>query len=1003
MYVNLHAHSVYSKDGFGPMETMVQRSKELGLKAMALTDHGTVSGFIEFKQLTEQYDIKPIFGIEGYLSPDPNADKIRTNHITILARNKVGYSNLIQLNNRSHEQMIVKRGNLKFPLITFADMKEFREGLIVLTGCPASMLYDGDYDYAATYVENLIRIFGDENVHPEIMFTLDGHDYHTRPLQVAAEFGLEPVITNDTHFTYKEDAENHMICTSIRSRAVTGSDYSYDNRYLYVKSEDEMREDALKHIDISTWNWCLNTVSKIADTVEDINLKHDVVVPYVSDEELKQFKDILNKKLEEYIRRNSEHKNLATQRFQKEVKIIDDFDFWSYFYIINDMVWYCHKHNRFTTARGSAGGSFLIYLLGIFDVDPLRYNLLFERFLNAARKDYPDVDLDVDSTFREQLVQYCEERWGLKSVNTTITFGHRSLIRDLSSYLEIEHDTVIWLQDLDPGSDEFAKYTKDNPAFARLYEMMIDQPKTVGTHAAALASIENDLPIPVEAWGNSLGIAFSESGMLKVLSYIGGLKFDVLGLNTLARLFNMYELTGVLPPEDIDSDFPAEIFADGKTLGIFQFDGSAGIQQMCRDIKPKSLEELATINSMYRPGALDAGTAEHYLEYKKKPRKFHPDIDPILAPTYSVIVYQEQVMDIYATITGEGLEGADIARRILSPKNPKMLENPKWQKDAKEVKENFFAKGLERKYSKKLLEDLWSELITHSRYSFNKSHSIGYAAIAAKQAWYKKYHPSAFYIATLNALLEDGKTDQMQDYVYYLALEGITVRPPSVVHSSDKFVLNNNEIYLPITVVKWVSERSLEALNALKAIINNEPYSMTINGEDYYTQLVQNLHKYNITEINADGIALLSKGHIWNKRAKENLYLVGALDDLPGDLTKLVNCDILDRQDQTQCHIDSMTVTLVTDKIMQYKRHADKHSMIFGFITKKIRKTNRSGKPVVILVLTDNTYIRFYEWHEDTVNDIIKLEVGTPVIAVVNEWGYLQFYKDGKPRINKAF
>lgn len=1003
-FTHLHNHSVYSKDGLGPVETMVSRVKELGMSSLALTDHGTLSGVVEFDMACEKYDIKPIYGIEGYISLNPGDDKIRVNHITILSTTKQGFSNLVELNNRSHTNMI-KKGAIKFPLMSFKDMKELRSGLVVLTGCPASAIYDSDFDYAVHYVQKLVNIFGDEHVHPELMFVMEGHDYHSRPLQLAAELGLSPVITNDSHYTYAEDANIHMICTGIRSRAVSGSDYSYDNKELYIKSPDEMFNAGVKTIGKENTQWCFDTIESIVDSVEKIDLTHEVVVPFVSEEDLAEFRQLLISKLNLYKKRFPNSAELAQKRFDREVAVIDQYNFWSYFYIVNDITYYCTKNDRFATARGSAGGSFIIYLLNICQVDPLRYNLMFERFLNPARSDYPDIDLDVDSTFRSQLVEYCQNRWGLKPVNTTITFSHRSLVRDLASYITISED-VQWLQDIGEESDEFHTFLDNNPEFARAYELMLDQPKTVGTHAAAMASIENDLPIPVEQWGNDLGIAFSESGIRKVLSRIGGLKFDILGLNTLGRLYQMFKLSGVLPPEDIDAEFPSEIFCEGKTLGIFQFDGSAGIKQMCIDVQPKSLEELATINSMYRPGALDAGTAEHYMEYKLNPRKFHPKVDKILEPTYSVIVYQEQVMGIYAEVTGEGLEGADLARRILSPKSPKVRDDPKWKKEIKRVEKQFFTKGKENGYPEETLKALWSELITHSRYSFNKSHSISYAYIAAQQAWYKLHYPKIFYLATLSALLDDNKNDQMQDYIYLLSLEGIEVKPPCVVNSTQGFSLKDDELYLPITVVKHISERSVEALNFLKLYLENKhnefDVSSSINGEVYYQSLLEKLIKNNVTELNTKSFALLSKGHVWNKRAKENMVMIGGFRNLPGDLTDLIDYGIMEEHNVTQSQIQAMDVTLVTPKMLKYKKHAEKNNQVFGIIVKKLRKQNRNGTPVVVLKLTNNLYVRLPESKEEYVESFVKLDVGTPIICSTNEWGYL-LWNNKLPRIQYAY
>lgn len=1011
-WTSLHTHSVYSKDGTGDWELMVKRAKELGQNYLALTDHGTVSGFVNHYSVCKENDINPIYGIEGYISPDLNAKKVITNHITILAQGKGGYENLIALNNASH-QRIVQKGSMKFPVMMFEDFKQFRQGLVVLTGCPSSMLYHDDEDIAYGYVENLVRIFGDDNVYAEMMFVREGHDNHSRPMQIAAELGIGTVITSDTHYAMDGDASVCVLNAGIRSRITKNPDYTYDYEGLHLLSAEEIVTKATKHISEEEVASAFSNIQHIVDGVEPVELESEVVVPDVDEESLDGFKALLRRKLDEYCANNPSLSDTARLRFQTEYDVIDTFDFWKYFYIVNDMVYFVRSNDRFSTARGSAGGSFIIYLLDICSVDPIKYNLLFERFLNTSRKDYPDIDLDVDSRFRPELVKYCEERWGLASVNTTITFAHRSLVRDISKEFDIDFETSRWLQDIGGLSDDFLEYCDEHPEFAHAYNLMIDQPKTVGTHAAAMASVNNDLLIPIEAWGNSLGIAFSESGTIKALSKIGGLKFDVLGLRALASLYKMYQTTGVLPPKDIDSDFPAPVFCGGKTLGIFQFDGSAGIQQMCVDVQPKSLDELATINSMYRPGALDAGTAEHYLEYKKNPRKFTPEIDAILEPTYSVIVYQEQVMDIYAYVTGEGREGADIARRILSPKTIKALKDPKWQVSVKEVQNNFMTKGREQGIDNKVLVQIWAELYTHSRYSFNKSHSINYAHLAAHQAWYKLNYPTEFYLSTLNALLEEGKSKNMQSYIWTMYKEGYTIKPPHVIKSSRMFELQDGELYLPITVVKNVSPRSLEALDYLKAYVNgtDDDFIANViketdnfakakkngtNDATYFALVRERFDTENVTEVNTKSLSLLSSKATWNKTCKENLFALGAFDGVPGELTDLVSEDMLDEElEYVMTQATRMNVTIPTQRFLKYEAYAKSQGYIYGIIIKKQRKLTKKGVPVVEFKLTGNQTIRLYESQFEYI-EYLKLQPGMPVMAQVNDWNYLIFVPERK-------
>jgi DNA polymerase-3 subunit alpha len=1032
-YTSLHNHSPFSIDGFGPYETMIKRAAELNIKSFAITDHGTVAGIPLHYELCQKYNVKPIFGVEAYLVLDKNAQKIKTHHITLLARNRIGYENLIGLNNLAHSQMIQK-GAIKFPVLQLSDLKSYRDGMIALTGCPASMIYYPEYDLAYGYVKALTRIYGEEHTFAEIMFSLDGQDFHTRPQQIAAELGIETVITNDTHYTYAEDATLQMDCNEIRARARSGKGYRYDSSLLYLQSAEELFDKAQDIIGTEATERAWVNMDTISNMVEDIDIRGEPTLPSVEHYEIADMQNYLQEQLEAYKLKYPQRAEIAQKRFETEDKIVSDFGFYDYFYIVSDIAKFVRDNGRYVTARGSASGSFIVYLLGICQADPLVYGLLFERFLNIARADYPDIDLDIDRSFRDEVIKYCEETWGLLPVSTIITFGHKSLVKDLQKPHKIDPDVANDLANADPDGQFFADYCNEHPDFGRAYNMMIGQPKGIGRHAAAVVSVNTELPLPVENWGNEPTIAYSESGLQKTISFIGGVKVDILSISALEILRRLYDITGVLPPEDIDSDFPSDVFCNGNTLGIFQFDGSAGIRDMCIDVQPHNLEDLAVINSMFRPGALDAGTPEHYNEYKLKPRKFDPRIDPILAPTASVIVFQEQVMQIYAVVTGEGLEGADIARRVLSPKSVKKLDDPKWKKQASQVKEEFFKKGKDNNFKTAVIEQLWDELITHSRYSFNKSHSIAYALLAAQEAWYKMRYPTAFYLANLNTLLDKGDHEKMQGYILAMVREGVVVKPPSVIHSSTIFEMKDNEIYLPITVVKYVSDRSLEALTFLKTYIrkvkdyietlrkyylelefgNNDEVTLElpelhieplpINGEEYYNQLFKKLTKHKVTEVTTESLALLSKSSVWNKRCKENLYLVGALDGVPGDLTKLVSDDILTRQVGTiEESIKFMNVTIPTPKVIEYERMAERKGYTFGIIMKKIKKQTRKGVPVTMYIMTDNAVLRVYNNKLSDLLEYLPIDVGMPVICSTNKWGYLQYYENGLPRIAKAY
>ena len=986
-FSHLHVHSTYSKDGYGSHELLVKRAKDIGTKYLALTDHGTLSGVISHEQYCNQYEITPIYGNEMYLTIDDVSDpsaKIKANHITVLSVNQKGYRNLVAVNNAAHKR-IIQRGNIKFPVSLYKDFKGKTDGLVVLTGCPASLTFHKDYDVAAMYVETLIRMFGEENVFAEIQFTLAGQDFYTRPLALASEFGLESVLTNDTHYPYEGDGDLHMMCTRIKSRATTGSDYSYDSSQLWLKTPQQMWDDAVPHLGEELTERCISNIELITSRVESFSLGAEPKLPVVAPEKVEKLKALLLSLHEQYCLANPKFKEEAVERFEKEFSVIDGLKFWEYIYIVNDIALFARTDGRLSAARGSAAGSYLLYLLEITTVDPLKYGLLFERFLNVERgESLPDVDLDIAGTFRQEVLNYCYEKWGLLQVNTIMTFQHKSLVNDLAKELGIDKDISDRLASIDPDDPEFVKYKNTNKEFGRAYDGMIGTNKTVGKHAAAVASINiSGQPLPIEQWGNEPGIAFSESGSVKSLSRVGGVKFDILGIDALDKLARMKRLTNVEPPNDPDAEFPKEIFCSGKLTGIFQF-GSSGIRDLTIDVQPVGLEDLTTINALYRPGSLDAGTTEHYVEYRTAPRTFHPDIDKILKPTYSVIVYQEQVMAIFAKITGTGLAGADLARRVLSPKSIKQTKDKKWQKKNEAVRKEFFTKGKANGYSKDLLDHLWDELKTHSRYSFNKSHSAVYADLARRQAWYKLNYPMEFYLATLNALLEAGHSEQMQDYLWEIVKEGYEVVAPSILYSSTKFEVQGNQIYIPLTVVKFFSERNLEALNWLKNYFNGitEIPENSINGEDYYLYVTNKLNEKNVTTFGAEALSFLSKGHTWNKRVKENLAKLGAFRGIDGSEI-LYDQDVV-KNNPFKLQTEAMALIVPDKWYIEREKIAKDRGVTFGIVKKKINKTTKRGFPVVVYLLSGNNVIRFNKDNDPA------FSIGTPVVADTNEWGYVQ-------------
>ena len=821
-FVHLHCHSEFSQDGMGKIEDLIEHVASLGQKALAITDHGVLGNLVQHYLNCKKHNIKPIFGCEFYLRYQED----KTNHITIIAKNKTGLNHMIEMANASWSNIHRNR-----PCITPDMMAEYNKGLIVLTGCPSSALFMNDYNYGYNYAETLVKFFGRENVYGELMFTMDNKElYYNRVVDVSAELGIKTVITNDCHFAKKEYADYHPKLTVARK----GFDYSSES--LYVMSGDEIYSKAVEYIgeDNLIIQQSMQTSVDIANSISKINLESEPELPYISPEQLAELKEYLLTQLElDSVNQQDSQDRLV--RFNTEYEVFESMNFLDYLYIIYDLAQFCHQEKMFISLRGSGGGCYLIYLLGIADVDPIKYGLLFERFLNTSRKDYPDVDLDIETLQRERVLEYLQEKWGMVGVATYARYSHKSLIHDIFRVFEdIEVEKISGYTSLIKLEDQICEYEEmeENPPFQALvsvypeieifYNVCIGQIRQSGKHAGAVGSTNTKIKLPLEN-----GIISLTEGNDKELSKIGVVKLDMLGIRELDRQRAMFNLTGVMPPTNPE-DYPLEIFENtfqkGKMLSFFQVDASDGIRDLTISIQPSHYNDIVAAISLYRPGALDAGTAQIYGKLKNTgARKIHSEIDKLLTDTYGVIIYQEQVMAIYSLITGTGLAGADLARRILSPKSVKRLSDPQWIEEKDEVHKEFITLGLENGWQQNLLDELWAELLTHTRYSFNRSHAAAYGFHALKDAWYLYYYPTEYYTALLQIDIHNGNKDA-QKILYYAVQDGIDIKLPNINISSDTYEVKDGSIYLPLQTIYRFGDTSVKYLIETRSMLKDNKF-----------------------------------------------------------------------------------------------------------------------------------------------------------------------------------
>ncbi len=700
-FVHLHQHSEFSADGLRSIDKMIDIIAAKGFAASALTDHGSLAGAVSFYLGCKRQNIKPILGVEGYVEFDGEMG-----HITVIADGNDGWKSLVALQNKAHQQPIGKQ--LK-PAFTIDQLIQHSNGLVVLSGCVASPFHRLPYTEAKSLGCRLKSVFGPK-FFIEVMTVGDSPDLWERPLQLSQDIGAKLVLTNDVHFPLQEDAPIHTVLTRIKSA------YDYSSEELWMKTRNEL-EARCKMLGVSfDYQDAMDRAVNIARLIQSPTLENKPMLPFIQDAD-KTLREMVANAI---VTLDPSIRHQYSERAAYELDIICGMGFPTYFLILQDIVTYAKSvHVRVGSGRGSASGCLILYLLGITEIDPIKYNLSFDRFLNKHRVGMPDVDIDFDSERRQLVLDYAHKRWGAFPVATYGKWQHASLVHDLSSYFHLDRDLEVKAADEGVGSQAFTDLVARDPLIKQSYDAMLGQTKFRGLHAGGVVIVDDTLPLPFERTKDrDLAVAFTH-GESDELGKIGAVKFDLLGLSALSVIRRLEERFKVEAPKDIpDGDKTFDIFKTGDLSGIFQFDGSDGIRRMTIEHQPNSLEELSAINALYRPGALDAGTAQHYLDYKQNPRKLHPLVDPILAPTYGVIVFQEQLQAVFAAVIGVTPAEGDLARRVILKSRP---GDPIWEQEVADLKSKLDEGGLKNGFSQKLLNSLWKEIITHARYCLDAS------------------------------------------------------------------------------------------------------------------------------------------------------------------------------------------------------------------------------------------------------------------------------------------
>lgn len=879
-FVHLHNHSEYSLlDGAIPVAKLVQAAKIHEQPAVALTDHGNLFGVVNFYREARKAGVKPIIGMEAYTTPGSRHDRgkdssirgRRIHHLILLAENFEGYRNLIKLSSLAFLEGFYYKPRLDRELL-----RQHSKGIIALTACMSGEvnrhLVDGRYDEAKKVALELDDIFGRGNFYLEMQNHGIPEEERVREgaLRIHAETGIPLVATNDCHYMKKGDHEAHQALMAIN----TGRDLESENEWsvgmdqLYFKSSEEMEELFADHPE------ALDNSLAIAERCEleiplGENQMPDFPLPEGWTDEGAYLDHLAREGLKERFDKPGQEQ---VDRLEYELGIIRQMGFEGYFLITHDFIEAAKERGiAVGPGRGSAAGSLVCYCLGITEIDPLRYGLIFERFLNPERISMPDIDIDFDYVRRAEIIDYVTEKYGPENVTQIITYGTmkaRAVLRDVGRVLGMpfgEVDRIAKMVPEDLGMT-LERALELNPEFAalrgesELYEKLIRYSLTLegltrhaSTHAAGVLITPDPLVEHVPLYKNNKDEVTTQWDMV-TCEQVGLLKMDFLGLRTLTVIEEALRMVNAGCAEDekveagdIPLDDPAtyELLRRGDTVGLFQVE-SGGMRDILTRLQPTMFEEIVATNALFRPGPLGSGMHDDFIDRKhgrKKIRYLHPDLEPILRETYGTIVYQEQVMQIASVYGGYSMGEADVLRKAMGKKIPELLAD---------LKQSFVEGAVKKGHKERQAEELFDLLEYFSGYGFNKSHSAAYAMLSVQTAWLKTHHPAEYLAACMTS--EMGVTDRIVVFMHECRKLGIEVVPPDVGVSWRDFRVADGRIFFGLGAVKNVGEGAIEEIIAAR------------EREDGFRDLHHFCESVNLQRV--------------NKRVLESLIMAGAMDAL---------------------------------------------------------------------------------------------------------------------------
>lgn len=862
------------------------------MKSIAITDHGVMYGVIDFYKEAIKEGIKPILGCEVYTARrsrfdrEPGLDS-EQGHLVLLAKNNTGYKNLMK---------IVSAGFLEGfyykPRIDMEILEKYSDGIIALSACLSGdiprFIIQGNYDKAKEIAIRYNSIFGEGNFYLEMQMNgIENQNLANQGIiKLSRETGIPLIATNDVHFLNRSDAKAHEILLCIQTgKSINDEDrMRFETNEVYLKSPDEMAEV------FKNFPEAINNTVTVADMC-NVELEfHKLHLPLYQVPEGTEAFDYLRSLCYEGLRRiyGEECDQEKIDRLEYELSVIRDMGYVDYFLIVWDFIKYAKDNGIMVgPGRGSAAGSLAAYCLGITNIDPLRYNLIFERFLNPERVSMPDIDIDFCFERRQEVIDYVIRKYGKERVAQIITFGTmaaRAAIRDVGRALGMPYGDVDIVAKMIPFQIgmNIDKALEINPELKNLYEddmrvkelidtarLLEGMPRHASTHAAGVVISKDPITeyVPLQKNDDIITTQFP----MGHLEELGLLKMDFLGLRTLTVIRDAVELIKInhdieIDIEKINTDDPSvyKMIGDGKTAGLFQLE-SAGMTQFIKELKPASLEDIIAGISLYRPGPMDQ--IPRYIKNKSNPGNIeydHPILKKILDVTYGCMVYQEQVMQIVRELGGYSLGRSDLVRRAMAKKKMDVMkqERHNFIYGIKDEKGNYIVCGaLNKGLSEEKANKIFDEMLDFASYAFNKSHAAAYAVIAYQTAWLKYYYPVEFMAALLNSFL--GSSDKVSHYVHECKAMNIEVLPPDINESLTKFTVVNGKIRFGLAAIKNVGE------NAIKEIIDERKRGGKFKN---FTDFCERMGGKDI-----------------NKRCIESMIRAGAFDSMGVYRSKLIN------------------------------------------------------------------------------------------------------------------